>query len=576
MILACVRAPSPRAAPLTSAAPTTLAWHPWARASAFGRDARGAWQIVWGGARMLQHDEGVRLARERLDDAIEFAVPVTQGWVFVTVGAAVLTATEFLGTLTRQNLPGRAVDETLPLNVLAGQRGRVAFVTRDGRAFASDGGSLAPIASLVGRRVSTMAFRNASQGAAITEGGALWHTRDGGASWQAVAAAGAPWTGLTVRADALIAIGTVAHAVTDDGRLGDVPGAALGSEHDQPPPGWREALAALGPTWRDVSPSVPFPDGVEVFFEAAAARVVARESGRTLRRIDLPDGCRPDVSGPFVLLACPAHDLEESEYERWLDPRQGGALLREVPESVRRSRPSERPTLSVALGACDDPYPAAPHLLEPSTATSLCVITDPRRDGETLPLPAPVWALRGVFGGAALVQPDAHSLARVAVEGARPATLTPLWRVPGHDVTAAVGADGTVTAVARGAGRVRAWVSSRDGAGSEVPLPEGCERVVFVDPARGYAWRYDFRLLFRTRDRGDHWEPLPSPCVDDPLSDRSPEDPWIPEPLRCSDSRCLLDGQLAIVGWGPVEPTLTCVQTRPPPGTPSPDPSSPR
>jgi len=562
MILACVRTPSPRAAPLPAAAPTTLAWHPWARASAFGRDALGAWQIVWGGMRMLQHDDGVRLARERLDEGIQLALPVTRGWVFVTQGAAVLTATEFLGPLTRRSLPEGAVEETLPLGALAGQRGRVAFVTRDGRAFASDGGPLAPIASLLGRRVSTVAFRNASQGAAITEGGALWHTRDGGASWQAVAAAGAPWTGLIVRADALIASGTVAHAVTDDGRLGDVPRAASGPDHDRPPPGWREALAAQGPAWRDVSPSVAFPDGVEVFFEAAGARVVARERGRTLRRLDLPDGCVPGVSGPLVSLRCPAHDLEDSYYDRWLDPRQGGALLREVPASVRSSLPSERPALSVALGACDDPYPAAPYIADPPTATALCVITDPRRDGETLPLPAPVWALRGVFAGAALVQPDAHSLARVAVEGSRPATLTPLWRVPGHHVTAAVGADGTVTALARGAGRVRAWVSSPEGAGSEVPLPEGCERAVFVDPVRGYAWRYDFRALFRTRDRGARWEPLPSPCVDGPLSDRSPEEPWIPAPLQCSSSRCLLDGQLAIGGWGPVEPPRTCVHVR--------------
>jgi len=92
-----------------------------------------------------------------------------------------------------------------------------------------------------------VAFRDAAHGAAVTEGGALWNSRDGGETWTLVPTQGLAIASLRIDDDTLRVALDHAHEISDAGRLVPRPGdREIEQNAFEVPAEWQESLVAQG------------------------------------------------------------------------------------------------------------------------------------------------------------------------------------------------------------------------------------------------------------------------------------------------------------------------------------------
>ncbi|HUH04749.1 MAG TPA: hypothetical protein VML75_22285, partial [Kofleriaceae bacterium] len=144
----------------------------------FAITGAGPTRLVVGSTRIEIEGGRVAWPDDRFATPIAAAAPVDGGWVFVAADGMAARSKSFLGPLERLG--------EVPFEVAAigPQYGRMAVVDQRGRVWSTTGAE--PIARLLTPegRVTDIAFADASRGALILDGGALYSTDDGGDSWQ--------------------------------------------------------------------------------------------------------------------------------------------------------------------------------------------------------------------------------------------------------------------------------------------------------------------------------------------------------------------------------------------------------
>lgn len=145
----------------------------------------GRTRLVVGSTRVELEGARVAWPDDRFATPIAAAAPVEGGWVFVATDGMAVRSKSFLGPLERLG--------EVPFDVaaLGPQYGRLAVIDLRGRVWSTIGAE--PIARMLTPegRVIDIAFADARRGALILDGGALYSTDDGGASWQPIASSGA-------------------------------------------------------------------------------------------------------------------------------------------------------------------------------------------------------------------------------------------------------------------------------------------------------------------------------------------------------------------------------------------------
>lgn len=576
-----------------SGAPTRFLWLPEGRARFFGRDREGFDNLGYGRLRIAVRDDEVRVADDSFASEIIVSARAAHGWVFIAADGTSARADTFVGPLS---MLGHRPCAHGPRDSYTAnqQRGRLAITDCNGGAWISDGRAFERVAGLDGESVAEILFVDERHGAAITRDGVLRCTRDGGARWETVPTGGAGARELYIEHYGLGVLADDRRSLTRDCRL-------LDDERQSPdegagPPrsleeltGHYEQDATLprllvhhDPAWIDALHGLSFTDGTVVVPSTMGARILDASTARELREVadESQRGygggqCQLDAVGYLLrescywMPACSPHgpcfdrggsssgyvDLRGDRGRRISDEGYGPAF--------HRSLATDDPDLAVAPGRCDAAPPANGEHQAPDRVDALCEFTRDATAGRDRPLAEPIARLFGVVGRRALVALVDGSLGTVDLSGPTTAS-TPVTRIlgasPGQVVAAGLGAGGVVTAAVREGVALRSAAVGRLGASMEaVPLPPGVDRVVFADPTHGFAWSSSLAPIFRTRDRGAHWEELPALFVgpDGNAVPRSTgrawdDERWAPDARHCTLAHCRLHEQLVVAGWGPV------------------------
>lgn len=560
--------------------PTRVLWLPRGGGLDFyAREPDGFADVLFGSLRVQVRDDEVRVATDQFVLPVSYAAPVARGWVFVGEDGICAASRSFLGPLTRvgdfpdfhREFGYRGSDNR--------QRGRVALVDRDHAAWMSDGGPFVPVTALAPQRVEQIYFVSERFGGAITDGGLVYCTRDGGARWSLLANEGRGATHMNLRPEGIEVNAGDWLRLTPDCRLVDRDG-----EGDAPP-GPQEAgylpdepeserwlredgaslpwlLASADSAWIDLLNGRPRPDGTLLANTRSELRTLDAATARVLRRVGgYYEPCRIADAGHLARLDCQesgSHGAVTASTS-FVDP--GGARstaldAEHLPPGLERAVPSDRVGLAVAPGACPTTVEPSP---EPASFDALCQFSSSTSPGVTRPLARPGRRLLGIAGSRALLALGERALGVVdlAATGAALA-VEPVFTVADDQTLAVgVGVGGFVTALT-----YRAHVLSGVAVGTlgrplaAVALPPGVDRAVFADAAHGLAWSIAYDRVVRTRDGGRHWEPLALP-FDGPIHLQGPEDsepPLDPDSMHCTLDRCLIGGRIVVAGWGPPAP----------------------
>ncbi|MCC7540773.1 MAG: hypothetical protein IT379_31440 [Deltaproteobacteria bacterium] len=308
---ACGTAPArPRARPDRPTAPTVLAVH--ARATMLGGAGidlgevePGAMGGLAGGHRLRwRAREHVEVAQDVIAAGIVGAVRHADGWRFADRRGDVWSSASFLGPVTHAGTLGIRHFEIVPargtIAVLAKNRTR-ALLTSDGRAAAREACAF-PVLSA--------AYADARHALVVADGGGLFHTADGGATWIAVAPADGPFVAVDLAED-----GFVAYARDADARLtsrhvslAGLPSDATLASTSQPPDDGRLRAGLLALATADAFlsfPSTALLDGriaVAPWGERGMRVDLATGHGAPIR--SLPADCGLHAWGTRVLAIC--------------------------------------------------------------------------------------------------------------------------------------------------------------------------------------------------------------------------------------------------------------------------------
>ena len=146
-------------------------------------------RVIVGSLRAEVTGDRIDFADDRFGFPIVGAARVGSSWLFVTADGVVARAESFLGALAPLGQVPQPYWEAWPEASLQLSRGRLAVPTQDPHAslWTTDGS--APIAAAGGAPkgvVASAAFVDASHGMIVVDGGELWVTRDGAASFARV------------------------------------------------------------------------------------------------------------------------------------------------------------------------------------------------------------------------------------------------------------------------------------------------------------------------------------------------------------------------------------------------------
>ena len=512
--------------------------------------------VVDGSLRATVVGDRVTWSRDRPADEIVSAVPLAHGWLFVTAEAQLLGADSFLGPLRR--LGQMDWDRSLVRdNKGLMAHGRAVFIRSDGETFSSDGSApFAPVLGVPERLPSSIAFMDASHGAAVTASGQLVRSDDGGASWQPVALDGDGAFGVGIATDGRIWVDTSRGRLVmgSDGGLapgGDAQPEALVREEFGPRLHAmlnRAAPAAYPSLVVHAFAAIRLADG-SVLHQGDGVWEVSDPYGSTLRTVPFrapAEVCVPVAWGPVVGLKC------------FRDPV--AYRVRNLTELTAVSAPG--PTydavfsddgLHAALpGACGAPN---------EQQRAICVLVDGKGRWKRVDVGAAVRSIVGLHGGQILVATrDAYAgpldyviadadhdrvwPVRVAAAPSLPAQVISLGWIPNTDRLAGVavsadpihGGPDHRAALVKGAAAEPLAVSA---------LPDDTRYVSFADEARGLAAGEHGGQLARTTDSGRTWNhvDLPVEGSADALSPRG-------YGIECGDWGCVVPGALRIRGWG--------------------------
>jgi hypothetical protein len=503
------------------------------------------------------------------DDRFAFGIiAVTRakgGWLFVAADGAVARADSFLGPLRPLGHVPRAALE-MSFGVLPPSAGRLAVLAPDPREslWTTDGSSPVAPARGVPGDVLSVAFADADHGMVVIEGGELFATRDGAASFERVDL-GDVAAAAVAHVDGGLVVTTSAGFIAFDreGKLvGPVSTSAVTPArlNDHVPEEWmiyRRILAASfrrhgalmaeslgGVVAADGRVLVPVDHELKSLDEASDAEVAARQSVQP---------CLGARWGGGVALVC------EDGLFSVAAATQGAATQGATTPGATT------PGAAVVRRATWNEW-KAPRLSEDGIhAAWLCGSRQDALDelcmvagGRETRRPLGDDRLIGSHGDEVVVRrssPAAHAVVlidaatgeerrsfAVRVPPGAPSVADDAWQVT---------PDGTVFATARAPSAAAAapgesWlirVALADGAVAIVRLPDGATRSGFISAARGVAANDDAARLWFTDDGGAHWrehEALPAPYHYGGAYAAS----WMS--LRCSGSRCVIDKRVVI------------------------------
>ncbi len=291
-------------------APTRLLWVPVGASQSLHREEDGTTDLVAGTMRVRVRDDEFQSAREQLAAPISFGARVAHGWVYVATDGACLASADFLGPLRRVGDFPDFYQHYRSDGAQSPQRGRVALVDRERVAWMSDGGPFGRITGLGPDRVEQVYFVDERHGAAITDGGVVRCTADGGEHWRVMPTGG-------VGASHMLTLGPLIQVLagpwytllpgcevfaraSEESRRPDLPAGeverydrlyreavAREEEHnnDRGDRGLRLLLAARDPAWLDLLGGLVRPDGTIVFGTSGGLVSLDADSGRVLGRV---------------------------------------------------------------------------------------------------------------------------------------------------------------------------------------------------------------------------------------------------------------------------------------------------
>jgi hypothetical protein len=476
--------------------------------------------VVAGSLRAELTPDGVALAQDQLGFAVIAAAHVAGGWVFVAADGTVVRADNFLGPLVRL---GEVPREPWKPVAMPATCGRVAVGGGD-VLYSSDGGPL--VASKLPGDVIGAAFADARRGMVVVDGGALYETRDAGATFSRV----------DLGDDAAATVRCEAGALRVDTLAASLGFAPDGTRAPSPP-----------------APAAPLAADLRFAVERAVLRAYP-EVAEQLGGVRARDGSAMFFKGDRLVPLLPddpdRHRVRHCKAAPWGDGLalvcdrklyrvdSGGEHL--VADDVAS------PVLSDdgrhAMWDCSPPSPRG----APPTARTRCVYNDGKVSR------GPGHFSVAVMHGAQVVDGHWDKLDIVDIDTGAAVRTVAITQPPGttrFELFRRSGDGSIVFADASAlAGTTTVRVVLAGGDASYLALPAGATRSGFADARRGIAAGYDLAKLWRTDDGGAHWLPL-AVEVDGELLAR-PErygTSWLPAwSLDCTRDRCIVDGRVAV------------------------------
>ncbi len=573
VLLGCRVARGPATADAAREAPTRMLWQTTrSYASVEHHEPDGTLDVTFGALRVQVRDDVLRVAPDQIIADVRLAAPVARGWTFVGEDGSAFAARTFLGPLRRiGDFPG--IEWLInPDRRMVEQGGRLGAVDRDGAAWMSDGGAFERVTALADEPVRQIAFVSERVGGAVSRTGALRCTSDGGAHWAAVPDAAPRVAELRTRGESLeVFDGSGPRLIGPDCRF--LPGAAPTRARDLPE--WTASAGVPSPlpvawlltthdaAWIDALQGLPRPDGTLLAQGPTQCRdtsdngtlfTLNAATGRVLSGVIGPCECTIVDAGHLVSDHCSLVAAARADRPHLTDPRGRRSMGDLFPRGIEHALPSDVNDLAFAPGAC--PTQADQPLAPPFDA--VCAYASSLSDSLTRHLSRPFTRLVGVAGWRVLVATSDRELAVIDLDErvTEPSAVAPLLAVAADEtISAGVGVGGVVTALVwQGRALQRAATGILGAPLVDVPLPVGVDRAVFADASHGFAWSSSFDIVARTRDAGRHWETL-RPPIDGTIAPSMcsrQDSPHVPDSLRCTRARCVLDGCLVIVGWGPM------------------------
>ena len=503
-------------------------------------------RVVAGALRAEVTGGRVVLADDRFAFGIIGATRTTTGWVFIAADGAVARSDRFLGPLQRLgDAPRPGPDE--PAAPLSPTCGRLAFGAPDPRAslWTTDGsGPIAPARRAPPGVAISAAFGNARDGLIVLDGGELYVTHDGAASFDRIGLHGASATSVACQAGALRV--TTSHGEIAFG-LDARPGNARVAAPTPGTPGVRvrilaAALRRYGPLVAGAFGGVVDDDGVVLVPRGHALAPVETVSDSELAALTGERECKAARWGHGYALLCPRGIFR-------VDPRtlHGDPVSQDAIEA-----PFVRPAVDGIhlLAACR----VFPDNLAPCTLV----------DGHLL-WSGPDWSeLAGISGDALVVlrqTPDANRLVLMDPTTRSDRRAFPVRLPPGTasifpwslemtpDGATAIGVAAPTDPSCEACGRWVVQVAVSDGSTTAARLPDGATRAGFITAELGVAAGRDASKLWVTYDRGAHWEAL-DPGVDGivMMPERVSETGGFPPDygVQCDRRRCAIDGRVVV------------------------------
>jgi hypothetical protein len=518
--------------------------------------ADGTTRVLFGSLRAEATDKRIVFSDDRFASRIVAAARVANGWVFLAHDGVAARADSFLGPLTplgempRPTAWGGELMASAPLGA-----GRLAIPSDDPAAglWTSDGSApLAPAAGAPPGAILSVAFVDAAHGMIVVDGGELFRTDDGGASFTRVSLGNEAAAHVTV-AGTNFRVRTSAQDV-----LLDRDGHAVG------PNGGAVAVVPPGPR----------PDRVEDVLRARLRAAALRRYPELLAEsfgglVPARGRVLVQVAGSLrALTASPTADELTIDKKRpvcaalpWgasfaLVCQDG--LYRVDPKTLAQTKLTDEPIEAerVVLSA-DGAHASWECDLEANrgyaaTAKSTCVLVKRGAIRRTVTHDvagmhdAELIAMRWTKTGLVLVALDAvagSDLRTIDVplpKGTSPGTMDGYRVSPDGAVVT-----GAVSTYDRSAPK-QSWlirVVLASGEVAQAPLPAGAERVGFVDADRGVAVAADLSSVWITRDAGKQWVSVGT-SVQGKVGAQAGLGGG--RRIRCAAERCVIDGRVVV------------------------------
>lgn len=498
--------------------------------------------VVAGAVRASVERASAVVARDFPLAQIVSAALVGSRWAFVTADGGVFEASSFVGTL-------RAISQSdYSVERVSRSRGALAWLDHVHRGWVFDGEEVRrwPL-----EQSTSVAFSSAREGAAITAGGLVRWTTDGGRSDRIVALG--ERVAFEVRGDSGALV-----VRTSDGWLRIDPQGALQATAPTLAPEaslaqteailraiyrrWPAALYVNEPRYR------PLGDEVVVAVDRTLFWFDARDGALLRRAINaMPSGaCVPTAWGPKVVIDCP-----QSLGRFVFDPSRPLAPLGR-PAGTRELFLSSDGAFALSVRPCE----GRDAFVSDDTRAALCAR---RANGEwrtTRALPG-LFQAHALFGSTALLQrySDDSGLVTFDLE-TNVATPLParegLSRIEILRHSPSIASDRTIWSLVEVDPRVPVrgplFFLWRDGRLVQRTVPDEAVAIGLLDATRVVAAGATSDKLWVSSDGGARFEPLPLPLPVDAapvaLLDAAEDSP----PLLCGARGCLVDAKV-FVGW---------------------------